>query len=76
MSRNRHDPDTGAEFPRHGGFYIATWAEAYRRTEDPVFLKAIDTVLGYFEDRRPSANMDPYVVAKLITETVCEAAAS
>jgi len=26
---------------------------------------------GYIEDRRPNANMDPYVVARLITETVC-----
>jgi glutamine synthetase len=26
---------------------------------------------GYIEDRRPNANMDPYVVAKLMTETVC-----
>ena len=28
---------------------------------------------GYLEDRRPNANCDPYVVTKLITETVCEA---
>ena len=26
---------------------------------------------GYAEDRRPNANMDPYVVARMITETVC-----
>jgi glutamine synthetase len=26
---------------------------------------------GYIEDRRPNANADPYVVAALITETVC-----
>ena len=26
---------------------------------------------GYIEDRRPNANMDPYVVTTLITETVC-----
>ncbi len=26
---------------------------------------------GYIEDRRPNANVDPYVVARLITETVC-----
>lgn len=26
---------------------------------------------GYIEDRRPNANMDPYMVTKLITETVC-----
>ncbi len=26
---------------------------------------------GYVEDRRPNANSDPYVVTRLITETVC-----
>jgi glutamine synthetase len=26
---------------------------------------------GYIEDRRPNANMDPYLVTKLIIETVC-----
>ncbi|MEM9711129.1 MAG: glutamine synthetase GlnII [Actinomycetota bacterium] len=29
---------------------------------------------GYIEDRRPNANMNPYVVTKLITDTVCGAA--
>ena len=29
---------------------------------------------GYAEDRRPNANMDPYVVTRLITDTVCSAA--
>jgi glutamine synthetase len=29
---------------------------------------------GYAEDRRPNANMDPYVVTRLITNTVCSAA--
>ena len=29
---------------------------------------------GYLEDRRPNANADPYVVSRLITETVCSAA--
>jgi glutamine synthetase len=28
---------------------------------------------GYVEDRRPSANMDPYKVARVITNTVCTA---
>jgi glutamine synthetase len=31
---------------------------------------------GYIEDRRPNANMDPYVVATLITNTVCGAEAA
>jgi glutamine synthetase len=30
---------------------------------------------GYAEDRRPNANCDPYTVARVITETVCGAAA-
>ncbi len=29
---------------------------------------------GYIEDRRPNANMDPYLVTRLITETVCSKA--
>ena len=28
---------------------------------------------GYIEDRRPNTNMDPYLVTRLITETVCSA---
>ena len=28
---------------------------------------------GYMEDRRPNANMDPYLVARLMTETICSA---
>jgi glutamine synthetase len=28
---------------------------------------------GYLEDRRPNANMDPYVVARLMVETICGA---
>ena len=30
---------------------------------------------GYIEDRRPNANADPYVVATLVTRTICEALA-
>jgi glutamine synthetase len=26
---------------------------------------------GYLEDRRPCANIDPYVVARLLLETIC-----
>ena len=31
---------------------------------------------GYIEDRRPNANCDPYVVTRLITDTVCSALVS
>ena len=47
-----HGPGRHSEYPRHGGFYIATWAEAYRRTGKPVFLKAIRILLRYFHERR------------------------
>ena len=30
---------------------------------------------GYLEDRRPSANMDPYVVCTLLISTICEGVA-
>jgi glutamine synthetase len=30
---------------------------------------------GYIEDRRPNANGDPYVIAALMTETICSALA-
>ena len=49
---DRHKPGLNLEFPRHGGFYIPTWAEAYERTKDPVFLKAIETLVTYFDTRR------------------------
>jgi glutamine synthetase len=29
---------------------------------------------GYLEDRRPNANIDPYIVSAIITETICGAA--
>lgn len=48
----RHSPEKDSEYPRHGGFYIATWAEAYRRTKDPIFVKAIETLVTYFDKRR------------------------
>jgi glutamine synthetase len=31
---------------------------------------------GWLEDRRPNANMDPYVVSRVLVETVCGAAAA
>ena len=36
-------------YPRHGGFYIATWAKAYEVTKDPTFLKAVETLVDHFE---------------------------
>jgi len=45
-------PQDGRDFPRHAGFYIRTWAEAYAHTKDETFLKAIDVMLTRFEKKR------------------------
>ena len=42
----------GAEFPRHGGFYIELWARDYQRTGSPLMLHAIEVLLQSFLDRR------------------------
>ncbi len=34
-------------------------------------MAAANSGKGYFEDRRPAANMDPYQVTAIITETIC-----
>lgn len=47
-----HGPGTEAPYARHGGFYIETWAVAYRRTQDEMFLTAIRSVLDGLERAR------------------------
>lgn len=70
FSRHAHyrhrGPEENYEFPRHAGFYIATWANAYARTGDVQLLHAIETLVSYFERRRhpttgafPSASAHP-----------------
>lgn len=49
---DRHAPGTGAPYPRHGGFYIETWAFAYGKTRDATFLRAIETVADGLERMR------------------------
>jgi hypothetical protein len=48
----KHGPVDGKDFPRHGAFYLATWCYAWRHTKDPVFLKAMEAILGRFERKR------------------------
>jgi hypothetical protein len=47
-----HGPGTEAPYARHGGFYIETWAMAYKKTQDKVFLIAIESVLNGLERAR------------------------
>jgi hypothetical protein len=54
---DRHEPGRNSEYPRHGGFFIATWAHAYERTGDPTFPEAVRTLVDYFDGRR-SAQTD------------------
>lgn len=51
----------GMDFPRHGGFYIATWAADYRHTKDPEILEAIDKLVALYESRRdPQSGAIPH----------------
>lgn len=36
------------EYPRHGGFYIMTWAKAYEETQDPIFSRAVETLVDMY----------------------------
>ncbi|MHC4648576.1 MAG: hypothetical protein ACYTBJ_24230, partial [Planctomycetota bacterium] len=47
-SWKEHRTGTKNEYPRHGGFYIAAWGKAYEVSKDPTFLKAIETLVDYF----------------------------
>jgi hypothetical protein len=56
---DKHGPGTDAPYPRHGGCYVETWAFAYKKTRDAVFLKAIETVVDGLEKMRRSGGMLP-----------------
>ncbi|MFW6108615.1 MAG: hypothetical protein ACOC8D_02260, partial [bacterium] len=49
---DRHGPGRNSQYPRHGGFYIATWAAAYEMTRNEAFLEAIACLVDGFEARR------------------------
>lgn len=51
---SRHETGGGNEYPRHGGFYIMTWARAYRESKHADFARAAATLL-----RRYRANSSP-----------------
>lgn len=52
MISSKNPSRRGMDFPRHGGFYIATWAAAYQRSSDPEMLQAIDALVTFYEKRR------------------------
>jgi len=49
---DKSKPVDGKDFARHAGFYIHTWAYAYKHTKDEIFLKAIEVLLNRFDKIR------------------------
>lgn len=46
---SRHGTGVGNAYPRHGGFYIRIWGEAFAASGDEVFPKAIEKLLDFYE---------------------------
>jgi glutamine synthetase len=72
-----YDPSGGEENKRRltGAHETASWNEfsagvAHRGSSIRIPRACADAGKGYLEDRRPAANCDPYVVAKMLAETV------
>ena len=66
----------GIEEPPHGQARDGPWNEfSYGVSDRGASIRIPWQVdkdgKGYIEDRRPNANMDPYMVARLMVETVC-----
>jgi len=51
--------DKSADFPRHGGFYIADWAFAYSRHPDPWLLEQIANMMAYWWPKRDEKGLLP-----------------
>ena len=50
---DKHGLGGGNEYPRHGGFYIMMWGKAYREAKDPVYAKAVETLVDMFNRLSP-----------------------
>jgi hypothetical protein len=49
----RHGPATGAAYPRHAGFYIWAYANAYAQTRDPKYIERIEVLIESRTGLRP-----------------------
>src|SRR6266850_5246095 len=72
-----HGPVDGKDFPRHAGFYILTWAHAYKHTQDGTSLTAIEALLARFERKRTQKDgtqvgtigpLDPFAASGMVPE--------
>jgi glutamine synthetase len=64
---------TGAHETAH--FYTFSYAVSDRGASVRIPWGVAKEKRGWIEDRRPNANMDPYVVTRMMVGTVCEALA-
>mmetsp|Transcript_15613 Transcript_15613/g.19355 ORF Transcript_15613/g.19355 Transcript_15613/m.19355 type:complete len:87 (+) Transcript_15613:2-262(+) len=48
-----------------------SWGVANRGCSVRVGTETASNGYGYFEDRRPASNMDPYIVTSMIYNTCC-----
>lgn len=48
-----HGPSTGAAYPRHAGFYIWAYANAYAQTRDPSYIERIELLIESRTGLRP-----------------------
>lgn len=65
---NKHRLQKNLFFPKLDNF---TWGVADRSADVRIPRHVADVGRGYFEDRRPASNCDPYDVAKRMVETIC-----
>ena len=49
-----------------------TYAPSHRGASVRIPWQVVRDKKGYIEDRRPNANVDPYILTQLILETVCQ----
>ena len=63
-----HGPSVNSNYPRHGGYYIATWARAYAHTKDEFFAEAIQVELAFYRGTRIDHGIIPCAANKGYTE--------
>jgi len=63
-----HGPGRNSNYPRHGGYYIGTWARAYAHTKDEFFAKAIEVQLKFHRGSKVDKGIIPCASGKGYTE--------
>ncbi len=53
---SHHGPATGAAYPRHAGFYIWAYANAYAQTRDPKYIARAEVLI----ESRTGLRLQPY----------------